>query len=420
MLAALSLTGLGQVWADEAAGEPSKLSISGFGTFAFTKTNAEDTSFMRMNNQANRADSSWDIRNDSLLGVQANYTFNPQWKAVVQLLSHENSHNNFQPALDWAYLAWQPMPALTVRAGRFIVPAFMVSDFRNVDFANPWVRPPTNVYNMATINNIDGIDAVYRGSFGPTTFAVQPYYGRYDLAFPGGTLIRFNRMAGVNMTFEYESLSVRLGYMNGVHTIINPNGTIMTDFRDLINTPVAPDGATFNQVYPGYADIANQLDRDHKPFDLTGLGFIYDNGDLLAEGEYIWRRTSSQLANATGWYLTGGWHIGSWMPYVTLSATKSSELDFNLNPLSQYSALGPLNANNLVGPGSKQKAIAVGVRYDLTKSVSLKAQYDRFTPQDDANGPTSGQALRTKGLAQPLSYYGRSIGVTTLAVNFVF
>jgi len=93
---------------------------------------------------------SWSPDVDSRLGLQLSAQFTPTLSAVVQVLSKQDENNSYRPELEWANVRWQPTPEFSLRAGRIVLPVFMVTDTRWVGYSNPWVRPPVEMYAMAT------------------------------------------------------------------------------------------------------------------------------------------------------------------------------------------------------------------------------------------------------------------------------
>jgi hypothetical protein len=51
----------------------------------------------------------------------------------------------------------------------------MNSDFREVGYANTWVRPPIEVYGQEPLDSVDGMDVLYRTVLGPVDLAAQAF-----------------------------------------------------------------------------------------------------------------------------------------------------------------------------------------------------------------------------------------------------
>jgi hypothetical protein len=327
----------------EISNESKTLVLSGFGTLAAVQTNNANIEFRSDNRLPSGTAKSHEFDNDSKLGVQLSYRPTDKVQAVVQLLSRRNEDNSFKPSIDWAYVAYKPMSALTVRAGRFVAPVLMGSDYRNVGYANIWVRPPTDVYNSATINNVDGLDAIYRGELGPFSYSAQAYFGTYDLKFAGGSGIKFNRMGGLNLTAELGSWTFRASHMDAKHTNYQADGQVGPSTLFAVSEPstgrgfrLNPAGASCNAglkanagcsaLFTNFDDVFSAMRRDHKPFNITDLGLAYDNGKIVMQAEYMMRKTDSQLSDSNAHYVTAGYRFGKLLPYVTYSGSKTDEL----------------------------------------------------------------------------------------------
>lgn len=58
------------------------------------------------------------------------------------MVGRDRLDNTFENSVEWAFLKGRLFPKLIVRAGRLGVDVFMLSEYRNIGFAYPWVRPP--------------------------------------------------------------------------------------------------------------------------------------------------------------------------------------------------------------------------------------------------------------------------------------
>lgn len=64
----------------------------------------------------------------------------------MQVIAKQRYDENYTPTVEWAYLQYAVTESLDVRAGRVVLPVFITSEYRKVGYANPWVRPPQEVY----------------------------------------------------------------------------------------------------------------------------------------------------------------------------------------------------------------------------------------------------------------------------------
>ena len=49
----------------------------------------------------------------------------------------------------------------------------MISDYRNVGYANHTVRPAAEVYSQVPFNSIDGVDLTWQHGFGDTSLTTH-------------------------------------------------------------------------------------------------------------------------------------------------------------------------------------------------------------------------------------------------------
>lgn len=427
----------------EISNESKTLVLSGFGTLSAVQTNNENIEFRSDNRLPSGTASSHEFDNDSKLGIQLSYRPTDKIQAVVQLLSRRNEENSFKPSVDWAYIAYKPTSALSLRAGRFVAPVLMGSDYRNVGYSNVWVRPPTDVYNSATINNVDGLDAIYRGELGPFSFSAQAYYGTYDLKFAGGSGIKFNRMGGVNLTAELGSWTFRVSHMDARHTNYQADGQASPSTLFAVSNPttgvgyrLTPGAATCNAsiksnvgcsaLFSNFDEVHNAVRRDHKPFNISDIGLAFDNGKVVVQAEYMLRKSDSLLSDSSAYYLTAGYRFGKLLPYVTYSGSKTDTRRLSLTAASAYAAdvarRYTMGTPYVQTSNTDNNTLSLGMRVDVASSVALKFQLDRYTPNTNSFGATDAQTMtRVNGvLTTPMSTSVSSVKLATVSLDFVF
>jgi hypothetical protein len=152
------------------------------------------------------------------------------------------------------------------------------------------------------------------------------------------------------------------------------------------------------------------------------LAATYDPGDWLLMAEWVRFDIQSsvyKIKNAA-WYLTGGYPIAAFTPYVTLAQAKinNTRLDDIPTaglppPLAQAAAAlnGVLEAiTNRFTYG--QNSASAGVRWDFRKHFDLKVQYDHLRTAAGSSGHLTN--------LQPGFQPGDNADVFSVAVDFVF
>lgn len=354
LLAVLCCTGAGAARADE---RPA-WKFSGFGTLGVARASVDDARFRSNPVQTRGAGTTPDPNVDSKLGLQENLQLDDTFSAVGQVLTSEHGQNQ-QARIEWLFAQARLRPWLDVKAGRMVLPVFLVSESRNVGYAANWVRAPGEVYSLYPATSYDGAQLESRSQWGNTHLTVQASVGRTKAetsAFGARLDLRFDSLYSVNAIAENGSWTFRIGDTEADAEI-------------------------------GGLPAAFQPQRDA----FRGIGAVYDNGKLLLQAESVIRRTGNGgLIDMNGRYLTAGYRLGHWTPIVTYS---------------RYQPRGRLLAGL---PATR--TIAGGVRWDAFHNVALKMQVES----------TQNNGLDFVNAGRDPAAGPRSISVLTLLADFVF
>ncbi len=400
-----------QAWAGDADGlEYPSFSLSGFGTFGAVHSSEKNADFTSTIFKPNGAGYShdWSFDVDSRLGGQLNVNFTPRLSAVLQIVAEQRYDNSYTPTVEWANLKYLVTPDLSVRLGRIALPGFMVSEYRKVGYAIPWVRPPRDLYSLAQITNSDGFDASYRMQLGDVTNTVQAYYGQKNIysTYNNGSLIKLREGYGLSNTVDLDPLTVRFSLQRG---------RLSWD-----------DTRPFFEMFRRFGAAGNALaDRygltEPRPYSLVSVGADYDPGQWFLSSEWARLRTNFWAGDGTAWYLGGGYRIRQFTPYILYSRVNldspQSDPGIPLQGLSpaQAAAARQLNAtlNSLLGTlVPDQQTITIGTRWDVARNTALKLQYEHI----DIN-PGSAGNLKNQ---QPDFVRGGKLNVISVTVDFVF
>ena len=365
---------LSSAFAQEAEGPTVK--IRGFGTGALTWTDTNDAEFARPN-QAAGAKKSPRTGVDSNLGLQADVGINSWLSFTGQGLVRHDADDNYGAELAWAFAKAKINDQFSVRVGRIGLPAFMISDYRNVGYANTFLRPPVEMYSQVPFNSLDGIDATYQHSFGDTTVTGQLAYGRTSADVAVGLRVKGKEMSALNLVAEHGPFTARIGRVDAKITI-----TGSSSLNALIGG-LRMAGAGYN--LPQLSTMANELDATDKKASFTSVGLGMDWNNIVAQSEFAKRKTDSYVNDTTSWYLMGGYRFGKVLPYVIHGKLAIDGHPANVIPAG-IPALAALRAGASglpyygIGQG-EQSTTSVGVRWDFHSSMALKAQIDRVQPK---------------------------------------
>jgi hypothetical protein len=346
---------------------------------------------------------------DSRIGAQVSARIAPRFSAVVQVISQQRYDDTYRPVVEWANLKYEATPDFSVRAGRIVLPIYMVTDSRRVGYANPWVRPPVEVYSLVPVTTLDGIDANWRTVLGEFTATFQATCGRTDSHFPDAS--GFN--AGVAQARRV---------LAGVATLERGFATLRVNGgrASLTIDAFRPFEDAYRQFGPAGRAIADRYSVDDRKVDFVGVGAMYDPGRWFVTGEWARFATHSVLGTKSAWYVSGGHRFGRWTPYLTYARMKadSNTSDPGLDP----SGLPPeaaatvqfLNAtlNHTLGLVPQQRTLSAGVRWDFARNAALKLQLDEVRVDEGSRG--------TFGNFQPGFEPGTTARVFSAVVDFIY
>ncbi len=393
------------------AQDTSAVRISGFGTGALTWTNSDKAEFGRPN-QAAGAKKDLTTGVDSNLGLQADYTVNSWLSVTGQGLVRKDAEDDFGAELAWAFAKAKINDELSVRAGRIGLPVFMISDYRNVGYANTFLRPPVELYSQVPFNSIDGADITWQHSFADTTVTAQLAYGHNKAQLANANTIEGN-ISALNLVAERGPLTLRFGRADGKMTVHAASlNTLLTGLR----------GAGTGYHFPQLNQLANDLDLNKKKASFTSAGLGLDWNNIVVQTEYAKRKTDGYVNDTSAWYAMAGYRFGKVLPFYIHSELKIDSVPTNTVPAAcpaGYPAactptMAALSAgvntlkNSGIGQG-EQTTDSIGVRWDFYRSVALKAQIDRVRPQ---NG--------TGLFLTPQAGFKGPVTVGAVALDFVF
>ncbi len=388
------------------------VTVSGFGTLALTQTNSDGAQFVRPNQSAG-ATKTARTGVDSNFGVQANSTLNSWLSATVQGLVRKDGEDDFGGELAWAFLKAKVNDNLSVRVGRMGLPVFLISDYRNVGYANTMLRPPAEVYAQVPLNSIDGIDATWQQSFGDTSLSAQLAFGRTHNPIATSTAtvhVDGTSLVALNLVAEHGPVTLRFGRADG-KLAVNDSASLNSLLAGLRAT-----GAGYK--LPTLSTLADDLALNKKKASFTSVGMTADWKDIVLQAEYAKRKTDSYVNDTNSWYVMGGYRIGKFLPYYNHAEAKSAGHVANTVPAAcpaGYPAactptLMALSAGvNVLSAPANQSTDTLGVRWDLYRNMALKVQVDRVRPKDGAGL-----------LVQPKPGFTGPITVGAVALDFVF
>lgn len=446
--------------------------LSGFGTLGAVHTSTNDVDF-NYPGQGGGAGTTPNINPDSKVAVQGTYKFTPTISATTQIMTKYDAEGQYVPAVDWIFAKWQALPSLNVRAGRMGAPFFMISDFRNVGYANTTVRPNLDVYGQVPTDQFEGADATYQFTLASTTFNATVFAGdskadytsalRKSYTSATGTTVtalgpstfELKKLKGLNLTAEMDNgLTLRVGYSKSKISVSSDsinNLQLSAQCLSAIRAGSDPCSALLpfipaGSISSGVATVFNNLGAQiasatnaaavtqDKNISFLGFGATYDQDNWIITGEYTKRRSDSFIADTTGWYTNVGYRVAKFTPYVgfsKLTVNSANVTQTRVSPIvtgsagvNQVSSGAAAKANDglaslLNVQKLAQRTITVGSRWDIMPNVALKAQWDQIHKPADSWGLFF---TKDPGTAQSQSFLNnrRKVNVLSVSMDVVF
>lgn len=393
---------------DASVGDDFRWSIKGFGTLGFTGTDSNDIGFKRTATQTIDATKSWGTATDSRLGLQVDVDFNQSLHATVQWIARDHSGNFFEQNLDWAFLRWNINDTSNIRLGRLGVDVFLLSDYRDVGYAYPWIRPPHEFYSQILFNHFDGFDFTHRIS---DQVSIKLFAGRSLNVIPVDIDPEFkliNGVAGASIKYESDSWTTRAGY---AYVRLLNDDDALDEAITLVNDPLANFGI------PGLSQLSSVIAIKDSEVHYYTLGAAYDDGTWLAQAEVSYSDTDTiYFPDTISSYLSIGRRFSNITLYSLygISHSKKNNVDIP-SPIFPLPALQQLEQGLealLNTHGVDQQSISLGLRWDFYQNVAFKAQWSHFW---------LGEQGTQYWYADPFSdSQSEQINVWSFGVDFVF
>ncbi len=306
---------------------------------------------------------------DSRVGLQVSAQVNPKMTITAQLLGRARE-DDYGAFFDWGFVGYTLNEAWEIRAGKIKFPTYLISDYIEVGYAYPWIRPPQEVYTSNPLTAISGVDALFRTSVGSGDLLIQPYIGTSR----GQSTVVPQFAQEFNYSVDPNNAANR-----PLPGLANPGQVSFAEFEAEnligINTSMAWDNFS---VRAGYLSIEVSADSlgvtSNEDAQFWSVGGTMDINNVVGYAEYFEREIDGAanlgFPNQKGYYATLGYRMGKWLPHITYS-----KLDENGSP-DTCGGTNPFPC----GEALKQDSITLGVRYELGAGAALKLEAQHVSP----------------------------------------
>ncbi|NRB40436.1 MAG: hypothetical protein HRU20_18540 [Pseudomonadales bacterium] len=277
---------------------------------------------------------------DSGYGFNAQVSFNEALSITAQI--EGKGGNDFEAELSWLFLRWNVTNKLSIDIGRKALPLYFYSDFINVGYAYPWIRPTGDIYGWP-LSSYNGISASFTDDLGDGSYTLSAWYGReedddnraYNDIYWGAEsyYIEWSDILGGSFEYNYDWLTLRAVVMSNTST---------EDAHWAAND-IEPVSDNVDQIFYGFAALI-------------------DYNDVLLQAEY--NQFDADDFDSKGYLLALGYRINNFTPMISFSRYSDNDPDFGNDEQDGH------QVNN---------TLSYSLRWDFMRSTAFTVQYDVLT-----------------------------------------
>ena len=151
-------------------------SLLGFGTLGYAVSDQKAPYLRYIDKQGS-------FKADSLIGLQGEVQFNPQWGATIQVVGSapRSRDDGLEATVRWAFLSFRPSNDWLLRAGRIRPPVLINTQNAEVGMTYDAARLPAEVYSLSPVYDIEGVAVTRSWLSDSTEVGLDGYYGRSKL-----------------------------------------------------------------------------------------------------------------------------------------------------------------------------------------------------------------------------------------------
>lgn len=270
-----------------------------------------------------------------------------------------------------------------------MLPMYYFSEYMEVGFAYPWIRPPANLY-WWEITQFNGLTYLYNFELGNWNLDFSAFMGeetqtkikshdfwrnRGGYYFPpagvyisGTADVTWSDIIGVNLAAANDWLDIRASYFSTRYTTtsdvmffdeLDSNGDGIAD--TVIERRTNPDGTPIRSGQWSLTD-----------FDLSfyGLGgsMYFKYATVLFDYNYV-TYDDGYGSRFPTFYVSAIYNHDTWQPYVGMSQAK-------LKITEDFDGFG-------TGEAEEHQIITLGLRYNVMANAALKFELNKFKDKGD-------------------------------------
>jgi len=299
------------------------------------------------NGEGNPLDKNKINYDSSLVGTQVEWDISDSFDFMLQAIySKDSSLGDYKASVEWALLSYHFADDYTLRLGKLKVPIMKGNQLRYVGFARPWVRPQISPQGVSGFDLMNGVELLKNSYIEDIDLEFQLTYGKAEHHSQEN---QNNYIYNAAAKVSYEGDSIRFSY--GQLSFDQSFSATKTN-EDIILTFVSAE---------------------------TEVHF----NDITLNAGYT-KHSNNETPSDSFYYTALSYEFGDFIPFIIHSNQYVENIPLNSAP--QRLAFSrppppPPSSSSSTGSGVRDGYMditnnSIGVRYNLSENVAIKAQYD--------------------------------------------
>lgn len=321
-----------------------------------------------------------DLSKHTKLGAQIEYRLREGLDVFVQGLYRADTKTTFDNSVNLAFVRFKLSPNLLIRVGRTPFDLFLLTEYRDVDFAYPWAKLPQEVYGLLPPRNMDGIDLIYREALSIGEMRTKLSYGNAEYPITEDMSIKMN---------QFFSASAEIGDLHWSAAIRYTN-TKLDDLRELV-TPIANTVGLLSGVWTQADMMVEEFSLNDIRGEYLSLGARYEWNQftVYAEVARIFGEKSKLFREVNNGYISLTYRSDMFEHFIGFAFAEADTFIANIadNLTVPISTLPPETIGfialleNQLDTGlnafsPNQRTFSIGSRWNYSENIAFKIQLD--------------------------------------------
>lgn len=362
------------------------LSVTGFLSLDATYTDNSGANIPRPRGKVSDLDADEVSFDSSVYGVRADLDIFEGLGAGLQVIGTKQTGESFDPEVEWAYLKYDFSNDISIRAGQLKLPFLQGTELRYVGNTRLWARPVVPANGAGGFDDFRGAELYYNTYAGDYDIQLHASYGvpEHDKDF-----IKNTQVGLVSAELDNGEAKVRLAVLNAIFDVYSEDNGLLDKNANMLMGSLEGeyqwDSWVANAgVVSGVAD--SSPDENMAYFS---LGYRFDRFTPYI----LYYRKVMDFESLTSGVKSNSVDNGALKSRVNPSGAGSFMVPLVEPPVGHSPPKPPADLPPDAPPLSSgegqdgdrvENAIALGFRYDLTPSLSVKLQWDYQKEHDNA------------------------------------